>query len=54
MPRKFEIEQERDELRAKLQEAHAILGEALGFEDDDELDDDELDDDEFEKHDEDE
>lgn len=42
MPRKFEVEQERDELRAKLQEAHAILGEALGFEDDDEPNDDEL------------
>lgn len=42
MPRKFEIEKERDELRAKLQEAHAILGEALGFEENDEPDDDEF------------
>lgn len=40
MPRKFEVEQERDELLAKLQEAHAILGEALGVEDENESDDD--------------
>lgn len=39
MPRKFEIEQERDELRAKLEEAHAIIGEALGYEDDESADD---------------
>lgn len=50
MPRKFEIEQERDELKAKLVEAHAILREALGFEDDDdENDDDDFDDEDEEK-----
>jgi hypothetical protein len=43
MPRKLEIEQERDELKAKLLEAHAILGEALGFEEEDEEDDEDLD-----------
>ena len=43
MPRKFEVEQERDELRAKLQEAHAILVEALGFDESDEAGDDEAD-----------
>ena len=41
MPRKFEVEQERDELRAKLQEAHSILSEALGFDEDDELEEEE-------------
>lgn len=39
MPRKFEIEQERDELRAKLEEAHAILGEALGYDEDERIND---------------
>ena len=34
MPRKAEIEQERDELRAKLAAAKAIIDDALGFDDD--------------------
>ena len=32
MPRKIELEQERDELRAKLEKAHWILSDALGYE----------------------
>lgn len=44
MPRKFEIEQERDALKAKMEEVHSILGEALGFDDEQDAEDDDLDD----------
>jgi|GEM_PF-6238643 hypothetical protein len=32
MPTKAELETERDELRTKLEDAYAIIGEALGYE----------------------
>lgn len=47
MPRKIEIEHERDELRARIEAARAILDDALGLEDEDEEEDDEDSDDDY-------
>lgn len=50
MATKAELEQERDDLVAAIEEARAILGDALGLEDlsEDELDDEESESDEAE------
>ena len=44
MPTKLELERENDLLRAKLEEARALIDDALGYADDDEEDDEEDDD----------
>ncbi len=42
---KADLEQENEDLRAKLEHAHDIISEALGYEDEDDEDDEEEEDD---------
>ena len=43
MPTKAELERELDDLRVKLEEARAIIDDALGYDDEDESDEDSTD-----------
>lgn len=45
MPTKAELENERDGLLSKLEDAYSIIGEALGYDDDEQDDEDEDEDD---------